>query len=309
MALRFSALRKAAHTALHHHHHSHRHRVHLLLLRRVLGTDSGSGSRPAKTAAEAGARRAIVAKARKDAVLAGDAVAAANLKATASAAAGFGGSGAGGNVAERRMAKWLADGGHKNLKGHGKPLAVDHHRTASMVVGATEAGAYNMAKTMAANKILPPSVERRKEVENDWRELKAAMVRQRKAYTGSSWVASKAVAGFRESIAALNKKVKRCNEALISDSFTFGQGAALAGKHLLLFDADQVLRDVDSGKMDKEMNQTVPEKIAALEAEMQELRGQVWDSQNGPRPVLNRIDRIRTELRELSQYKHTDAVS
>ena len=73
----------------------------------------------------------------------------------------------------------------------------------------------------------------------------------------------------------------------------------MAGKHLLLFDADQVLRDVGSGKMGKEVNQTVPEKIAALETEMKELRGQVWESQNGPRPVLNRIDKLRAALQEL----------
>ena len=54
-----------------------------------------------------------------------------------------------------------------------------------------------------------------------------------------------------------------------------------------------------SGKMGKEVNQTVPEKIAALETEMKELRGQVWESQNGPRPVLNRIDKLRAALQEL----------
>jgi len=39
----------------------------------------------------------------------------------------------------------------------------------------------------------------------------------------------------------------------------------LLRKHLLLFDADQVLRDVDSGAMEKLMNQSATEKIAALD--------------------------------------------
>ena len=80
-----------------------------------------------------------------------------------------------------------------------------------------------MAKTMAANKVLPPSVEQRKEIEKDWKELKEAMVQHRAAYTGSSWATSREATAFPEDIASLNKKVG-CNEALISDSFTFSSG-------------------------------------------------------------------------------------
>jgi hypothetical protein len=76
----------------------------------------------------------------------------------------------------------------------------------------------------------------------------------------------------------------------------------LLRKHLLLFDADQVLRDVDSGAMEKLMNQSATEKIAALEAGVKELRGQVLEAHNGPRSDLAKIDAIRAKLQERSRY-------
>ena len=213
------------------------------------------------------------------------------------------GSGFLGSMAERQVAEWMASGGAKDLKKQGQPLEQDYHRVAAAVLTGEGTSAYNMAKSMASNNVLPPSIERRKQVQEQWDALKERMAtscdvhKQRKGGGGDSWARSPDAMQFRGEIQHLNERVKKCNEALVSDSFTFGRGTVSSGQQLLLLDVEQVLLDVGRGLVGRPKNDV--ERMKELENEMVKLKAQVNANFNGPRNVLKKIEEVRQEMRNL----------
>ena len=79
-------------------------------------------------------------------------------------------SGTGGNavdqIAERKMQAWLNSDDSKSLK-KGKKLKLDYHKQASVVLG-LDATTAQMTKVMVENKVLPLSVQRKKDIQHEW---------------------------------------------------------------------------------------------------------------------------------------------
>jgi len=139
-------------------------------------------------------------------------------------------------MAENQMRAWLRKGGDDALQNKGKSLDTEYNRHKYAATSFGAGADYLQSKILADNNIKPPSIERRIELDECWEKLKIEI---RKAYSkeyskeSSSLSPPSAMEAdefcdnestrelFGAKIEELNKRAKRVNDAIISDSMRF----------------------------------------------------------------------------------------
>ena len=134
-------------------------------------------------------------------------------------------------MAENQMREWLRKGGDDALQNKGKSLDTEYNRHKYAATSFGAGADYLQSKILADNNIKPPSIERRIELDECWEKLQVEI---RKAYSKEYSKESPSAMEadefcdnestrelFGVKIEELNKRAKRVNDAIISDSLRF----------------------------------------------------------------------------------------
>ena len=163
-------------------------------------------------------------------------------------------------IAEKKMQAWLKSDDSKNLKGKGKPRRTDPHQAAAHQVGLDPA-TMKMTKIMADNKVLPASIQRKKDIVHEWENIIKINIQKDfelvekenesindKEKIFQMFISKKDVlVKYRKQFEVLNKKVKRANNALISDSLLFSRGMHVANTPVRAFVYEEKMREAVFG--------------------------------------------------------------
>jgi len=133
-------------------------------------------------------------------------------------------------IAERKIARWLQEGGDKELPA-GKRLSTDRHQHLSRSLGVYDD--YIHSKILSDNNILPKSLELRLQLDKQWdilkRDIQAAYNQTSLSSSFSSqqplsiemFCKQSVCEPFHARMEALNKLAQRVNAAIIEDSMRF----------------------------------------------------------------------------------------
>lgn len=163
-------------------------------------------------------------------------------------------------IAEKKMQAWLKSDDSKNLKGKGKPRRTDPHQAAAHQVGLDQA-TMKMTKIMADNKVLPASIQRKKDIAHEWENIIKINIQKDfelvekenesindKEKIFQIFISKKDIlVKYRKQFEVLNKKVKRANNALISDSLLFSRGMHVANTPVRAFVYEEKMREAVFG--------------------------------------------------------------
>ena len=179
-------------------------------------------------------------------------------------------SGTGGNavdqIAERKMQAWLNSDDSKSLK-KGKKLKLDYHKQASIVLG-LDATTAQMTKVMVENKVLPLSVQRKKDIQHEWdNEIKIKILDEfqtlenehpnmkNKEKLFQLFIFKKEISKkYKKDFDRLNKRVKKANDSAISDALLLTKSGGMALPPIKRFDYEARMREAIFGKVNDKIH-------------------------------------------------------
>ena len=157
-------------------------------------------------------------------------------------------------MVENQINSWKRKGGQDASSHHGKRLPGDRNRHVANALGVGDD--YVHSKILADNNIKPESIQRRLDLDQAWQNVQKKIRnvynnQQEESLSVAEFaVSSLAAEQFTRDMQDLNRKAKRVNDAIISDSLRFNGRSPVP--HAKGFDLqERILEALEEGRQER----------------------------------------------------------